>query len=449
MPASDTIHDVIGVGFGPSNLALAIALEEIVVRSGSPCDFRFIEKQNAFSWHGGMLLPDSRMQVSFLKDLVSLRDPTSPFSFVNYLHKQGRLIDFINQKTFFPSRLEFNAYLRWAAAAFDHRCCYGEEVLAVRPVEANGSVTHLCVVSRTVDGAERQRQARHLVVATGGSPHVPDVFQPRRGDARVFHSAAYLHALGRLDLGARAPSRIAVVGGGQSAAEIFLDLHERFSTTSVDMIIRKHALRPADDSPLANQIFDPQFTDLVFHRSEAQRRDMLREFSNTNYSVADPDLIRRIAAILYQQKILGAARHALLPTREVLGTEANASGVTLVLQDTVSGLVDHRTYDAVILATGYSRDIDDRLVAGLRDQFSTLVVDRHYGIQTPANFQPSIFLQGFCETTHGLSDTLLSVLVPRAEEIARAVMRSLPSPGRMTTSRATAPTAGVLVSAAE
>ncbi|NOJ47631.1 lysine N(6)-hydroxylase/L-ornithine N(5)-oxygenase family protein [Bradyrhizobium sp. WSM 1744] len=43
---------------------------------------------------GGMLLPGSDMQISFLKDLVSLRDPTSPFTFLNYLHKRGRFAGF-------------------------------------------------------------------------------------------------------------------------------------------------------------------------------------------------------------------------------------------------------------------------------------------------------------------------------------------------------------------
>lgn len=426
MPATDAVHDVIGVGFGPSNLALAIALEETVAKSGGWCDFRFIEKQNRFNWHGGMLLPDSRMQVSFLKDLVSLRDPTSPFSFVNFLHKNQRLTDFINQKTFFPSRFEFNAYLCWAAAAFDQRCWYGEEVVAIEPEGKGSIVTHLRLVSRTPSGERRLRQARNLVLAIGGTPHVPAVFRSLRGDARVFHSSTYLHSIDRANLDAHRLTRVAVVGGGQSAAEIFLDLDQRLPAAAVDMIIRKHALRPADDSPLANQIFDPQFTDLIFGRPEAQRRDLLREFSNTNYSVADADLIRRIADILYQQKVRRAPRHALMPARQIIDTEAGPDGVTLTIQDMVSGLSERRLYDAVILATGYDRDIDSRLVAGLHDQFPELVVDRHYRMQTPETFQPSIFLQGFCEMTHGLSDTLLSVLVPRAGEIARTLIESMP-----------------------
>jgi L-ornithine N5-oxygenase len=91
MQSDDTVYDILGIGFGPSNLALAIALDEEVRFLERKPRMRFLDRQADFTWHGGMLLPDSHMQISFLKDLVSLRDPTSPFSFVNYLHKKGRL----------------------------------------------------------------------------------------------------------------------------------------------------------------------------------------------------------------------------------------------------------------------------------------------------------------------------------------------------------------------
>lgn len=42
---SPSIHDVIGVGFGPSNLALAIALEELAQLNGKALNALFIDKQ--------------------------------------------------------------------------------------------------------------------------------------------------------------------------------------------------------------------------------------------------------------------------------------------------------------------------------------------------------------------------------------------------------------------
>src|SRR5690242_21961355 len=109
--------ELIGVGFGPSNLAVAIAAGEL--GAAGPRQL-FVEMQPRFGWHRGMLIEDATMQVSFLKDLVTLRNPTSDFSFVNYLHERGRLVDFLNQKTFFPLRIEFHDYFEWAAARLGH-----------------------------------------------------------------------------------------------------------------------------------------------------------------------------------------------------------------------------------------------------------------------------------------------------------------------------------------
>jgi lysine/ornithine N-monooxygenase len=62
------------------------------------------------------------------------------------------------------------------------------------------------------------------------------------------------------------PLRIAVIGAGQSAAEVAIDLHSRLAsipvagekTHTLDMIIRKGSLKPSDDSPFVNEIFNPE-----------------------------------------------------------------------------------------------------------------------------------------------------------------------------------------------
>ena len=69
-------YDVIGLGFGPANLAIAVALEEDRRVRENGLRYCFLEKKQAFEWHGGMLLDDSRMQISFLKDLATLRNPS-------------------------------------------------------------------------------------------------------------------------------------------------------------------------------------------------------------------------------------------------------------------------------------------------------------------------------------------------------------------------------------
>lgn len=165
------VHDLIGIGFGPSNVAMAIAIREHNAQAGSQeaVSARFFEQQPRFGWHRGMLIDDATMQVSFLKDLVTLRNPASEFSFLCYLQSKGRLIDFINHKNLFPLRVEFHDYFEWAAAKVDDQVSYGHEVVGVAPVERDGAVDHLEVTVRSGQGLEVHR-ARNLVVGTGLRP---------------------------------------------------------------------------------------------------------------------------------------------------------------------------------------------------------------------------------------------------------------------------------------
>jgi len=84
-------YDLVGVGAGPFNLSIAALLHPLPnVRH------RFFERQQEYSWHPGMLLPNTTIQNSFLKDLVSFADPTNPFSFLAFLHAKKRLYEYVN-----------------------------------------------------------------------------------------------------------------------------------------------------------------------------------------------------------------------------------------------------------------------------------------------------------------------------------------------------------------
>ena len=72
--------DFIGIGLGPFNLSLASLLQD-----KTNLKYRFFEQKAQFDWHAGMQLPDTVLQVPFMADLVSMVDPTSPYSFLNYL----------------------------------------------------------------------------------------------------------------------------------------------------------------------------------------------------------------------------------------------------------------------------------------------------------------------------------------------------------------------------
>ncbi|MCD5987230.1 SidA/IucD/PvdA family monooxygenase [Pseudomonas phytophila] len=432
-------YDVLGIGFGPSNLALAIALQEQALQQGRNYQALFLDKQHDYRWHGNTLVTQSELQISYLKDLVTLRNPTSPFSFVNYLHKHDRLIDFINLGTLYPCRMEYNDYLCWVARQFSEQCAYGEEVSRVEPVQGPDGIELLKVLSTDVRGQERFRLTRSVVVSTGGTPRIPSAFSHLRNDARVFHHSRYLESIAKQPCLKNPSMRIAVIGGGQSAAEAFIDLNDSYPSAQVDMILRAAVLKPADDSPFVNEIFAPSYTDLVFNEPQAEREKLIQEYHNTNYSVVDLNLIESIYSIFYRQKVANQQRHAFLSRRTVELAGADSNGIELTLRDSATGATEQRRYDVVILATGYQRSSHRELLAPLKDYLGDYEVGRDYRLQTDPRLRAGIYMQGFSQDSHGLSDTLLSVLPMRAAEIAASIFEQ-PQGGksinRDTTSRA-------------
>ncbi|WP_017541162.1 lysine N(6)-hydroxylase/L-ornithine N(5)-oxygenase family protein [Nocardiopsis halophila] len=423
------VHDLAGIGFGPSNVALAIALEEWRAAPDRPdLSAVFHERQEGFGWHRGMLLEDATMQVSFLKDLVTTRNPASDFSFLNYLHGVGRLHDFINHKTLFPLRSEFHDYLAWCAGRLSDRVRYGSEVTGVEPVrDAAGRVWAVDVVAREAGGAEHRTRARNLVVAPGLEPRMPEGVP--MGE-RVWHNEYLLHRLEALGEGA-APASFAVVGAGQSAAEVADHLYRRFPGAQVHAVFSRYGYSPSDDSPFANRIFDPEAVEAFYTSPEAVKDDILGYHRNTNYSVVDPDLIDALYRASYQDRVLGTERLVLHNLSRVSAVEEGADGVSLTLDHLPTGKQVPLNADYVVFATGY-RPVDPRRLLGplaghaVLDERGRPAVGRDYRLATDDEVTCGIYLQGGTEHTHGISSTLLSNIAVRTGEILESLSARTP-----------------------
>ncbi|KAL1947917.1 hypothetical protein VTO73DRAFT_13641 [Trametes versicolor] len=530
---SSPLYDVIGLGFGPANVAIAGAIIEKWGQPGTTSSHAplqqvlFIEKQPEFRWHPGMLLPNSRMQISFLKDLATLRSPESPITFLAYLHSQGRLLSFINRGSFTPTRREYSDYLAWVADYVEKRGIqvrYGEEVVGVTRLD-DGTVE---VRSRNVaTGEESSRRSKNIILSPGGTPKLPPALAVIAPHPRVIHSAHYLSAVDAFFASlpqTSEPLRIAVIGAGQSSTEVLLDLYNRLNALpacsggkhELDMIFRKGSLKPSDDTPFSNEIFDPDATDMMFGLpSKRDRQAVLREYNPTNYSVVNMRTIDNLYEVMYHQKLLDGmkartgrgedsdrARITLHPytsifSGEIVTGEAAGPGASEAVRLTLHGLHTHgvsqKTYSGVFCGTGYDRDSWMKLLAssnladhlGVKstpielvpesepaepiptslfadiedagvispvssrstDGFSTpptpatpqsqhsklnvetqpskVRITRNYRLLAPAAGksdaelagEPRIFLQGCTQSTHGLSESLLSILGVRAGSV--------------------------------
>lgn len=408
------VRDVIGIGFGPSNLALAVALEE----AHPSADAVFFEKQPAFGWHRGMLIDGATMQVHFLKDLVTLRNPASPYSFLSYLHAKGRLVDFVNHKTMFPTRVEFHDYLEWTAAAFAGRVRYGAEVVALRPHDAGT----LEVVVRRDDELETHL-ARNVVIGAGLDPVLPGGVRPGE---RIWHTEDLLTRLDERP-GWR-PRRLVVVGAGQSAAEAVEYLHRAHPGAEVCAVFARYGYAPADDSAFANRIFDPAAVD-HYYAAPDEVKEMLFGYSrNTNYSVVDLDLIDELYRRAYAEKVAGAERLRILNVSRVLDVREEGGGVRVRVAFLPTGETADLDVDAVVYATGYrERDPFDLLgEAGTRCRArpdGRPVVERDYRVATEPGCAWGVYLQGATEHSHGIASSLLSMTAVRTGEIVQSIAR--------------------------
>jgi L-ornithine N5-oxygenase len=414
------IYDFIGIGFGPANLSVIVAMEESGLLDND-LNVTFIESKPEFTWHSGMLLPDAEMQISFLKDLVMLRNPTSKYTFLNYLSEKGRLELFANLTRFYPRRIEYNDYLKWAAEQFDDYVKYSERVLKIEPVKNPNDGVELLAVHKenSLTGKKTTLYARNISLATGISKKMPENVGASSTDI-VAHSSDFLDRLESSFKDRDADYDFVVVGSGQSATEITMHLANEYKNSKVKLCIRSYALKPSDETEFVNEIFNSEQTIEFFKYSDELKKKVVASHRDTNYSATDPELISSLYERLYCQRVTGDEQIQINHFYELddIDQERQIAKFNDLKYETKHEL----PFDGMFLATGYELRMIE-LLCGFEDYLKydssgRLVLDENYSVEAKANnFSPKLFVQGASEHSHGLSETLLSLLAYRSEKI--------------------------------
>jgi lysine N6-hydroxylase len=383
-------YDVIGVGLGPFNLGLAALLEPHGI------DAVFFDDKPDFAWHPGLMLPDAEIQVPFLADLVTLADPTSRYSFLNYLHTQGRLYRFYFHERFHVLRREFEAYCRWVASGLSS-CRFGHRVDAIRRVDDGWAVW-----TRGVE-----HRARAVVLGVGCVPSVPGV---ARG---LTHSSGYLEVRDR----ALAAASVAVIGSGQSAAEVFADVLEHGSGR-LDWFTRSAGFLPMEYSKLGLEHFSPDYK-AYFHALPETRRDALRAGQDLLYKGIDAGTSERIYALLYRRSVDGDPDVRYRARCELTGV----SGRRLHFHQLEQGVDFTHDAELTILATGYEPaplPVPADLLA--RDAAGRVVVELDYRLRLSDGAPSTLFVQNAELHTHGVGTPDLGLGAHRNAVIANALL---------------------------
>ena len=410
-PPPGHIHDAVGIGVGPFNLGLAALAEPI-----SDLDLVFVDQRPGFDWHPGMMLDSAHLQVPFMADLVTLADPTSPYSFLNFLKETGRLYRFYIRENFYPLRAEFNAYCQWVAEALPN-VHFGERVTDVRYDDGVYSVM------TDGPGGKRVRLGRRLVLGTGTTPNIPPAARAITGSGGlVLHNADYLARKAEL----QSSSSITVVGSGQSAAEIYLDLLQEMPVHGYELnwVTRSGRFFPLEYTKLTLEMTSPEYVD-YFHALPESTRDALVAGQKNLYKGIDSDLINEIYDTLYAQSLNGEPRTRLLTHMELQGAryDPETGRHTLELHHDEQDRVLRLETGAVVLGTGYAYR-EPEFLAGIgerirRDGAGRFDVDRNYGIGTETG---EIFVQNAELHTHGFVSPDLGMAAYRNSVIIREIL---------------------------
>jgi L-ornithine N5-oxygenase len=287
----------------------------------------------------------------------------------------------------------------------------------------------LKVMVRDVNtGRDEFYLTRNIIIATGGVPSIPKGVS-LISEGRVFHTNEFLNRIKSSYPIKENPYKFIVVGSGQSAAEIFHYLLMNYPNADITATMRQFAFKPADDSLFVNEIFFPEQIEFLYDLSEAKRKDILNKYRDTNYSAVDLDLIQMIYKALYNEKVSGINRARIVPFLEFKKSITKESFDIAYFYNSVQDQMVHMEADGIILATGYSRKKNLSLLDNIqpyfeKDDMGNYKINRNYTIIGRKGFRPNIFLQGYCEDTHGLSDTLLSILADRSQEILQSLKES-------------------------
>jgi L-ornithine N5-monooxygenase len=412
--------DIVGIGFGPSGIALAAAIDDAREKAGytNGLRVRFYERRVSSAWHPDFMLDGSDINNHFLRDLATPRDPRSRYTFANYLKAKDRLYDFglLGRS---PSRQEWSDYIEWVARQLSRYVGYDDAVEEVRPLVSRGILTGF-----VVETARNRSLATNLVVSVGAETFIPEPFRAHVG-ARVFHTSQFIS---RIEALPKATSRFVVIGGGQSAGEAIFDLRRRFPDAEIVGIQRSSGFKLYDLGHFSNRVYNPDETDYFYGLPPERKPAALAETLRTNYSGLDYEISAALYQQMYEDRVAGSPRINLRTRCKVDAIDATGGRFGIRVVDAFSGIVETIGADAVVLATGFTVRSIPPVIENMRsliklDADGNPLVSRDYGVKFSAKCTAGLYLSGLCEHSHGIGEgQSFSMLALRGETILKSVL---------------------------
>ncbi len=353
-----------------------------------------------------MYFTNSSLQVTIFKDLVTLADPTSAFSFVSYLHEKGKIYHFLNAQFESVPRREFRNYLEWASDR-NENINFGEAVLNV------GFDGHF-----VVETEKRMVRAQNIAVGVGTEPDIPAFAHAHLGPTHIHVS----------EFGDKAKSleykSVAIIGGGQSGAEAFLDAisqPRKRAPSHITWISRRENFCPLDDSSFTNDYFTPSHSEFFFEQDLQFRKSFIEKNIAASDGISERT-IRNIYQRLYTMMFIEERPEVatLMPGRRVDSVRHDGRQWVLHMVHTVSNSEEIVYADVVIWASGFRgarMGFLDALSSRLDYEEDEVRINENFAAVWDGPTDRRIFMLNAARRQRGLPERNLSLMAWRSQRV--------------------------------
>lgn len=396
-------YNLVGVGIGPFHLSLAA-----LTKKAHEVKALFLDQKPYFHWHSELMFSDADMQTSFLKDLVTPVDPTSPYSFLNYLTTQGLFYSFMNTNRKVVTRKEFEMYCQWVSQKLESSLRFDSPI---HDVNYDGS-------KFIINTPHEKITSDNLSIATGLTPRIPDCARPHIGQ-QVFHAKSA--NLGAADLTGK---RVLIVGGGQTGVEIFRNaLHGKWGRVqNIRLVSRRQNLEPLDESPFTNEYFTPNYVGEFFHLEQGQK-DPIVKAQKLASDGNTPHYLDLLYNDLYQLKHVekDPLDFKILPQRSLIGMEKTSSGVRAIFDNNFLHSREVIEADIIILSTGFlittPKILDPIKHLISFDNESRFIINQNFDLEWKGSEKNKIYALNFSRHRHGIAEPQTSLMAWRSATI--------------------------------
>lgn len=395
------IYDIVGIGLGPSNLSLAaLSKKHKNIKS------IFLEQNSEFHWHSEQMFDDGFMQTHYLKDLVTLADPTSSYSFINYLHSNHQLYSFLNTRRCELTRREFQDYCRWITAQLTESIRFNTTVHSVEYIDDYFRI----------DTNNGELKAKNICLGTGQEIKTPENMAIDNKNIFSIKSKQLVNT----DF---TDQNILIVGGGQTGLEYFRNaLRERWGRAKhINFVTKRNSLHILDEGSFTDEVYTPKFSQ-SFYKLPIQQKKQLNKELKLSSDGNTPKYITQLYNDLYLDRFYDHkfCSYKILNSSKLIETKSDHGKHIAIVSNAYTPQLLELEFDKLILATGFQSKLPIYLEK-LYPQIEN-TVNEDYSLSTSLPSSNKIFVMNMSRDHHGIGDSQITLMPWRSSQILNSLL---------------------------